>query len=438
MVKRLLRTRDALIAASSLSLLVVLTPRVAAQDVQGTALVAVGLADARLDPWQSSPVVGTVTIGTRVTADQLRGGWYLVRLPKPDNAPAAVYGWIPAAMLAAAPPGSALQPPQAGQPADETVSGVLRDLKFQRNRLDRAIEALQTAPEATPLRARRDKLDVAIRALEDTGGEPSPTPKAAASPVAPMHPEPQRSVPQTAQPVPYAEASARAERGWIDVNLGAARSGAPASVFVFTDVIFQEPFALAAAYPRPSGGADFDIGGGVMFSKLLGVGLSVTGTGHVDRAGLGVTVPHPHFFSASTTASGTTGDLSRSEGGVNFQIMAAPWNRGSTRLRIFGGPTYFRYDADMVQDINIDQSAFSFSRVNLVEITGSNIEKITATGWGLHVGADITYFFSRIVGIGAFSRFSRGTVTADEPLSETSKKISVGGIQGGGGLRLRF
>ena len=222
------------------------------------------------------------------------------------------------------------------------------------------------------------------------------------------------------------------------MNFGAALSGAQETAFSYVDVLYSEPFALAAVYPRPSIGASFDFGGGAMFSHLLGAGLSVTGTGHVNRAGLGATVPHPYFFNEATTAAGVTDDLTRTEGGVNFQVMLVPLNRPAVRLRVFGGPTYFRYEADMVQDIAFQQTAFSFSRTNLVEITDAKIEKAEATGWGFHVGTDVSYFFSRVVGVGAFARFSRGTLTLDEPLSEVSQKITVGGFQAGGGLRLRF
>ena len=51
----------------------------------------------------------------------------------------------------------------------------------------------------------------------------------------------------------------------------------------------------------------------------------------------------------------------------------------------------------------------------------------------------MTVFFTRVVGLGAFARYSRGTVSLDpEPMSEVAQDVRVGGFQTGGGLRLRF
>jgi hypothetical protein len=54
------------------------------------------------------------------------------------------------------------------------------------------------------------------------------------------------------------------------------------------------------------------------------------------------------------------------------------------------------------------------------------------------VGADASVFFTRVVGIGGFVRYSRGTIEVDEPLSEMPQDVTVGGLRVGGGLRLRF
>ena len=45
-------------------------------------------------------------------------------------------------------------------------------------------------------------------------------------------------------------------RGWVDVNVGFAASGAGGETFTFTRTLYQEPLAIAAAYPKPSHGAD--------------------------------------------------------------------------------------------------------------------------------------------------------------------------------------
>ena len=159
-----------------------------------------------------------------------------------------------------------------------------------------------------------------------------------------------------------------------------------------------------------------------MFSRYVGLGVSFTGTAHKDHAGLGAGIGN------LVLASDATDKLMRTEGAVNIQLMAVPFESRDFRVRVFGGPSYFRYKADMVYD-------FSFSGglatdYDLVETEG--------TGWGAHLGGDASYFFSRVVGIGGFARYSRATVTIPEPMSEEHQDIRVGGFQTGGGLRLRF
>jgi hypothetical protein len=229
-------------------------------------------------------------------------------------------------------------------------------------------------------------------------------------------------------------------RGWFDVNMGAAVSGAPKGTFTFVAPLFQETTALASSYPKPSTGVDFDFGGGYMFSPRAGIGMSLTGTAHEDGVGLGITVPHPYFFNASDTDGAPTKDkLTRTEGAAHIQVMLVPTHSENLRLRVFGGPSYFRYKADMVQDVEYSQLAFQFSRLNSVVITGYNAEKVEGTGWGFHGGADVSWFFSRFVGVGGFARYARGSVSLDpEPLSEEQHDVTVGGFQSGGGLRFRF
>ena len=62
------------------------------------------------------------------------------------------------------------------------------------------------------------------------------------------------------------------------------------------------------------------------------------------------------------------------------------------------------------------------------------------TAWGFHAGGDVTYFFSRVFGIGGFARMSRGEVTIvdDDIPADGPVDVKLGGFQGGLGLRFRF
>jgi hypothetical protein len=139
------------------------------------------------------------------------------------------------------------------------------------------------------------------------------------------------------------------ERGWVDVNFGIAN---PAESLVTTNgsrIVSQEKATFGTAY-QFSRGADFDFGGGVMLTPVLGIGVSFAGAAHQDPAGLAINIPHPLRFNAFASDATTTDEkLNRTEGSLNLQLVAkAPIKNDRVRVRFFGGPTYFRLKADAV------------------------------------------------------------------------------------------
>ncbi|HJR58289.1 MAG TPA: hypothetical protein VJ813_02780 [Vicinamibacterales bacterium] len=238
------------------------------------------------------------------------------------------------------------------------------------------------------------------------------------------------------------DAAPRRERGWLDINIGGATS-AQRSLNTETSISDgQGEFeTYRVGYNSPAGGS-FDFGGGFMFTPLFGFGIQFTGTAHQDTADLSIRIPHPLYFDSHADDSGFTDQkLDRVEGGVNLSLVAAiPSNNRNLTFRVYGGPTYFRLEADAVNNIRYLQQFGIFTTANSVDITSFSSEKVEQSGWGLHAGADLGYFFSRHFGVGGFARATRGTVTfspADFAVTE-DLDVKVGGFQAGGGLRIRF
>jgi hypothetical protein len=161
-----------------------------------------------------------------------------------------------------------------------------------------------------------------------------------------------------------------------------------------------------------------------MFTPQVGLGVSLTGTAHKDRAGLGAGIGN------IVLASDATDELMRTEAAFNIQAMLVPFDSNNLRVRVFGGPSYFRYEADMVYDFSFNLAGGFVTDYDLIKTDGQ--------GWGAHIGGDMSYFFSHVVGVGGFARYSRAKVSVVEPMSEEFQDIMLGGFQTGGGLRLRF
>ena len=119
-------------------------------------------------------------------------------------------------------------------------------------------------------------------------------------------------------------------------------------------------------------------------------------------------------------------------------MWPGPW-----RVRVFGGPTFFRIEQDAVREIFYNHFYFVRQPINGVDLTGVELTRVSGTGWGVHAGADASFFFTRILGAGAFARFSRGRVEMENTLAtgfgrRDRVSVTAGGVDAGAGVRLRF
>jgi Outer membrane protein beta-barrel domain len=232
-------------------------------------------------------------------------------------------------------------------------------------------------------------------------------------------------------------ASAQDQRGWVDVNIGMAAAAEKSYSVSVEQILFRETARFEADYDWTPG-ADFDFGGGYMITPLVGVGVSFSGTAHLNTASVFARIPHPTRFNAHAQDTAETSDeLKKTEGAVHLQAVLQPVSTPNARVRLFGGPTYFRVTQDTFDTIRYAQVFQVFGPLNEIDITDAPFSETEGTAWGFHVGSDVAWFFSRVVGVGAFARFSRGTVEITD-LGGSIIETKAGGLQSGGGLRLRF
>lgn len=233
--------------------------------------------------------------------------------------------------------------------------------------------------------------------------------------------------PAAAQPI---------DRGWVDVTFGMATAAEDAYTSTTVRIIAQEAGGGSVAYGLPRGGS-FDVGGGYMFSRRVGLGVSLAGTAHEDTAGLAVSVPHPLYFNASAMDADVTDRvLTRTEGAWHLHGMIVAAQTPRVRVRVFGGPSFFAARQDVVTAIRYDQRYQILGLGNQVDINSVTTAEREGSGWGVHAGGDVSVFFNRVVGLGAMVRVSRGAVEIDDYGGREQRH--VGGVQIGGGLRLKF
>jgi hypothetical protein len=240
-----------------------------------------------------------------------------------------------------------------------------------------------------------------------------------------------------------AEAQTTVERVWVDVNVGSA--WAAGDGFTMTAAVARsgEPADFGAVYHLPRS-TSFDFGGGFMVTPILGIGVNVGGAMHEAQADLSARLPHPHFVDAFAVADARTDiPMQRIERSLHVQAMVVAVQTRHIRLRAFGGPSWFRIQQDSVTDITYNQFYFVHSPTNVAELTEYEFVRIDGSGWGFHAGADGSLFFTRIVGVGGFATYSRGAIDLENTVAtalgqQALVSVRAGGVQVGGGLRLKF
>ena len=231
--------------------------------------------------------------------------------------------------------------------------------------------------------------------------------------------------------------------GWVDVNVGALAPADDAFAMTATTRLFSEDADFRTDY-AVTRGETFDAGGGVMLTPVLGVVANVSFSTHSDRAVLSARIPHPFYGSLYAAADAETDTaLQRAERGVHLHAMFVAAETGRVRVRVFGGPSYIHVGQDAVTGIEFRQFSTIVPPANRIEIDKFTQARVTAGGWGFHAGADAAYFFTRIVGVGGFAKFSRATVELENTLAARAGSARALNVRGGGfhigaGLRVRI
>lgn len=215
---------------------------------------------------------------------------------------------------------------------------------------------------------------------------------------------------------------------------GAARMSGTALTRTSTafTAAYAEEGSIAANYGEPTG---------IQFSALvsqfvwgpIGVGLGIDYAPRSGSASLATTVPHPFFFDQDRTATFDASGLSEREAAIHIPVVWTPPSHGSTKILVFAGPSFFRVSRAFVTDLTLDDEY----PYDVVAVADAISEKRTGSAVGFHAGADGSYFFSPVFGVGGGVRYSRGKLTFKNDTGAVTDGYA-GALQVVAGIRLRF
>ncbi len=224
------------------------------------------------------------------------------------------------------------------------------------------------------------------------------------------------------------------ERYRVSANVGAQSTSTTVTERQTFQQYFEEgSFTFERTTPRD---IFYDVGGTVRVWRDLhaGVAISVfenTGTGTIEAR-----VPHPLQFNRPRTTTAELSGVTRREIGQHITIGWAIPAAAGIDFIVFGGPSVFTTEQTFVTGLmlTLDKEVFPF---DTLAFPGAQTETQREHVIGYNLGVDMTWLFSRHVGVGALLRYSDGQKDFT-PTGNATVEVKVGGLQAGGGLRLAF
>ena len=167
----------------------------------------------------------------------------------------------------------------------------------------------------------------------------------------------------------------------------------------------------------------FDVGGGYLFFKHLGAGVSVWSVRSKTAIAAAASIPDPVFFGRFTTVKAEPdSDKNQSTIGVNLSIMYTMPVAKRFDLAVALGPTIIRN--------RLDVGSVTVAPGNVTVKSESQSKTTTKAG---NFSIDFTYRANELYSAGLFVRYAGGEADLG-PV----KALKVGGPQVGGLVRYRF
>ena len=177
-----------------------------------------------------------------------------------------------------------------------------------------------------------------------------------------------------------------------------------------------------------------DLGGSIQVWEQVRVGASYSQLTKADSTRLTGTVPHPTAINLPRTIESQTLSLAHEQRATHlYTAWVVPIN-DKLDVAVLGGPSFFNLTQGIVAGVSVREvSGPPWPQVAVDGVTAGEFKK---NAIGVHVGADVSYMATPHFGLGGFLRFAQGSVAV--PSLGDDRPLNVGGIQVGGGVRLRF
>jgi len=229
-----------------------------------------------------------------------------------------------------------------------------------------------------------------------------------------------------------AQAQPWEDKMYVNANLGfdlSSRSFTEA----LTPVIYDERAAITTTHNIDSGFTPIDVEGGVRIWRSLGMGGGFTRRAQTETATVDARVPHPTLFGQPRFTTLST-PLEHTEWAIHLHLVYVLPISPRLDVALRGGPSYFSITQDLVTNIQIAEESPTFATVTIAKIGATSHTEYT---FGYSVGGDVTFFLTRMFGVGTTLRYV--SASADFPVvGGGTATYDAGGLQLAFGVRIRM
>lgn len=223
--------------------------------------------------------------------------------------------------------------------------------------------------------------------------------------------------------------SAQAQMTWTDKGFlnvtGGIQAGSHTLATGTTFDLYDE-LATVSTTQEISGGAFFDLSAGYKVWRNLALGAGYSWTSSKADAAVSASIPSTDVHDQPRAIPASAADLNHTEHGIHLMAVWMVPVTDKIDVGVSAGPTIFQVKQDLPGVLNISEPGPTVTGVDLTEINKTTI--------GLNLGVDVTYMVNKRVGVGGLARYTWGS--AD--LKGATEKLTVGGLQIGAGVRVRF
>lgn len=181
------------------------------------------------------------------------------------------------------------------------------------------------------------------------------------------------------------------------------------------------------------GGGSIDVGGYIGVWRGLAIGATYSQLATDDSTRVTGSVPHPLLFNAFRQPAPETLVLRHEKRVTHVQAGWIVPIVDRLEMWLVGGLSLFHVTQGVIVDVDVSETGPPFT---LVDVGVIRTQEQTATAVGVNAGVDVTYLITDQIGVGGFFRYADGS--ADLPTPGGDVSISLGGLQVGAGVRVRF